>query len=101
MKSPSPRRLESQLDRILAELTLLRADLNSLRTAVQERLREPALLDPRSAARYLRMSRSTFDRLVRRYVNAVHTGGHARYRPEDLDRWAAERSRRPTMPGER
>lgn len=53
----------------------------------------PALVDARGAARYLGMSRATFDRKVRRYVNAVDTGGHLRYRPEDLDRWCASRSR--------
>ena len=52
-----------------------------------------ALMDARGAAAYLRMSRDTFDRRVRRHVNAVDTGGHLRYRREDLDAWAAERSR--------
>ena len=99
---PSPtKHIEAQLDRVLAELALLRADINALHRALREREREPALFNRHEAARYLRTSVSTFNRQVRPYVDAVKTGGHPRYRPEDLDRWAAARAKRPALPWER
>lgn len=70
--------------------------LAELAEQIAARLRDPApaLLDRRGAAAYLKMGVSTFTRLVRPFVNVVASGGgRPLYRPEDLDRWAAARSR--------
>jgi hypothetical protein len=54
----------------------------------------PALLDRQAAAAHLGLSVASFTRHVRPHVVAVQTGGHPRYRREDLDAWAAQRTGR-------